>query len=214
MNTALHGLYAITPSGNTGQLVQQVEQALRGGARLIQYRDKTPNPTLRHNTAEHLLALTRRHRALLIINDDVALAAAIGADGVHLGKDDADLATARAQLGPNAILGRSCYNELSLACAAAQQGADYVAFGRFFPSRTKPDAVPASLELLQQAKRELRLPIAAIGGITADNAASLIGAGADMLAVVDGIFAQPDIQLAAQNLQALFDEESPLHVSA
>jgi len=142
---------------------------------------------------------------LLIINDDVALAATCNADGVHIGQHDTELREARTQLGPQAIIGISCYNRFELAQQAAENGADYVAFGRFYPSKTKPDAVPASLDLLHQAKQELDVPVAAIGGITVDNAAPLLEAGADMLAVVDGLFGQADIRPAAQHYQTLFN---------
>lgn len=216
MREILAGLYAITPSNeaDTALLIHKVALALRGGARLIQYRDKSQDHDHRQKTARQLLNLTRHHDALLIINDDVELATAIGADGVHLGEDDADISIARTQLGPDAIIGKSCYNQLSLAKDAARQGADYIAFGRFFPSRTKPGAIPASLALLQQAKREIDLPVAVIGGINSDNAATLITAGADMLAMVDGVFAHTDIQAAAQNFQSLFKGPSSKHVSA
>jgi thiamine-phosphate pyrophosphorylase len=141
----------------------------------------------------------------LIINDDVELAGNCGAHGVHLGKDDADLRSARSLLGSGAIIGVSCYNDLSLARQAAGLGADYVAFGRFFPSQTKPGAIQASPDLIRQARQELSLPIAAIGGITPDNAGQLIDAGADMLAVVTGIFATADVQRAAADFSVFFE---------
>jgi thiamine-phosphate pyrophosphorylase len=139
--------------------------------------------------------------------DDVALAVESGAHGVHLGKDDADLATARQQLGEQAIIGVSCYNSLALAAQAAAGSASYIAFGRFFPSRTKPLAVQASLDLIRRAKQQLAVPVAAIGGVTAQNGAQLVAAGADMLAVVRGVFAAPDIRQAARAYAALFDRD-------
>jgi len=211
MHDRLRGLYAITDARVTDpkQIVRAVEQALLGGARLVQYRDKGDDDARRAETAGRLRRLTRTHGALLIINDDVELAAQSGADGVHIGRHDAALREARARLGREAIIGVSCYNQFQLAQQAVAAGADYVAFGRFFPSRTKPDAVPADLDLLCRAKRELDVPVAAIGGIGIDNAAPLVAAGADMLAVVDGLFAQADIRAAAERFRALFLRGSP-----
>jgi thiamine-phosphate pyrophosphorylase len=140
----------------------------------------------------------------LIINDDVELAAECGAQGVHLGRDDAEPLTARRLLGDNAVIGVSCYNSLPLALRAAEQGADYIAFGRFFLSRTKPAAVQADVALIQAAKQQLAVPIAAIGGITPYNAAPLISAGVAMLAVVQGVFAAADVRRAAAAYAALF----------
>lgn len=215
MTHRLAGLYAITPSRVTDpqQLTAMVEQALGAGVRLIQYRDKSQHHAQRRETAEHLLHLTRTHQALLIINDDIELAAAIGADGVHLGQDDIDLRQARTQLGEQAVIGISCYNHFELAQEAAVQGADYIAFGRFFPSRTKPHAAQVDPSLLQRAKRELNVPVAAIGGITLDNAHSLIEAGADMLAVVDGLFGQADVETAAHHFQRLLNPAKPSFTS-
>ena len=209
-DTRLRGLYAITDARETDpqKIAHAVEQALLGGARIVQFRDKSDNRPRRLRSARALRELTRQHQALLIINDDVTLAAQSEADGVHIGRHDTELRKARSQLGADAIIGVSCYNQFLLAQQAAQAGADYIAFGRFFPSRTKPDAVPASLHLLQQAKQELDIPVVAIGGITTDNATPLIEAGADMLAVVDGLFAQPDIRAASEKLRKLFFHHS------
>jgi len=208
-NHKLTGLYAITDAAQTDQqqLIIDVEQALLGGARIIQYRDKTTQYKQRRNTARLLRKLTRQHNALFIINDDITLASDSHADGIHLGRDDLPIAAARAQLGPTAIIGVSCYNNFSLAKQAANNGADYIAFGRFFPSRTKPDAPLAKIETLQMAKRELDITIAAIGGITIENAATLINAGADMLAIVNAVFSQTDIKAAAQHYQKFFTEK-------
>ncbi len=202
----LRGLYAITDAriSDPERLARDVRQALLGGARIIQYRDKSADRSRRLQSAQGLRKLTRRHGALLIINDDVILAAQSKADGVHIGRHDTGLADARARLGPQAIIGTSCYNQFELARRAAEAGADYIAFGRFFSSRTKPDAVPAGIELLRRAKRELDIPTVAIGGITATNAAPLVSAGADMLAVIDGLFAQPDIRATAGQFCRLF----------
>lgn len=207
MQNLLHGLYAITDAGISpaDRLAKDVQQALLGGARIIQYRDKSLDSRLRQHQAGELQKLCAEHNALLIINDDVELAAAVGAAGVHLGSDDTDLASAREQLGNNSIIGISCYNRMELAEQAVTAGADYIAFGSFFTSSIKPEAVRAEPELLQQA-RQLGKPVCAIGGITHENAPDLIKAGADMLAVISDVFAQKDICQAASRLAALFDK--------
>lgn len=203
----LHGLYAITDTQLCpgAQLALNVTAALHGGARIIQYRDKGSDSARRLRAAQSLVDICHSHNALLIINDDVELAAACRADGVHLGQDDVDLARARERLGTEATIGVSCYNDMERARNAALAGADYVAFGRFFPSQTKPDANAASRETLSNARRELDLPLVAIGGITPDNGGLLIEAGADMLAVIHGVFGQPDIAAAARRYAALFE---------
>jgi thiamine-phosphate pyrophosphorylase len=204
--TRLRGLYAITDSGlcPTERLQDQVTQALLGGARIVQYRDKSRDPMRRLHEARMLRDLCDAHAALLIINDDVALARQVQAHGVHLGRDDPALEHARKILGPDSVIGISCYNSLEIARNAAQAGADYLAFGRFFPSTTKPEAINADPALLTAARAELNRPLVAIGGITPENGAPLIEAGADMLAVVHAIFGQPDIQAASRSLAALF----------
>lgn len=206
----LQGLYAITDAGpqKPGQLVAHVRQAIEGGAVLVQYRNKSNDTVLREQQARALLELCNTHRVKLIINDDVALAATVGAHGVHLGCDDTTITAARATLGDTAIIGISCYNQWTLAQQAAGAGADYIAFGRFFSSRTKPGAVEADPALLQQARRELDIPVAAIGGITADNGGALIDAGADLLAVVHDVFAADDIGAAARRYQTLFTRKA------
>ncbi len=207
-DTRLRGLYAITDqrlAAGSGDIAWQVEQALIGGARLIQYRDKGTDRPRRLAEAEALLHCCRRHSVPLIINDDVELAAEIGADGVHLGSEDPALAAARRRLGPNALIGLSCYDNLERALAAQEAGAGYVAFGSFYASPTKPGAVAAELDLLQRAGRRLSVPIVAIGGINADNGAQLVQAGADMLAVISGVFGQPDIAAAAEKITKLFE---------
>jgi thiamine-phosphate pyrophosphorylase len=203
---ACQGLYAITDAVliPDERLTLAVEQALLGGARLIQYRDKGADAGRRRAQAQALNVLCRRYDAPLIINDDVQLAAEVGAAGVHLGKDDPAFATARARLGENAVIGVSCYNQLELARAAEQAGANYIAFGAFFPSPTKSTEIRASLALLREARATLNIPIVAIGGITPENAPPLLGAGADALAVISGVFAQSDIQSAAARYAALF----------
>ncbi len=199
-SSSLHGLYAITDEALLGSrnFIASVEQALLGDARIIQYRDKNLSPAKHLQQAQALAALCKQHKALLIINDNVALAKQIHADGVHLGMDDGSVADARAELGADAIIGVSCYNRFELAQVATKQGADYLAFGAFYASPTKPAAAKANRELLQRAQQELHLPLCAIGGITADNAAALITSGADMLAVISAVFAADDIRRAAQ----------------
>lgn len=201
----LKGIYAVTdPELTPGtELRRTVEQALRGGVSLVQYRDKTAaTADLRLARARELLELCARYEVPLIVNDDVKLAHAIGAAGVHLGGADMPLAEARGLLGPDSIIGISCYNKFETALEAAAAGADYVAFGSAFPSPTKPGAVRAPLPLYRQAKESLRVPVCAIGGIDAGNAPFLIDCGVDMLAVISGIFAQNDIESAARRLVA------------
>jgi thiamine-phosphate pyrophosphorylase len=204
MQARLHGrgLYVIT-DGPRPDLVEVVAKALAGGARLVQYRDKSADDTRRLSEASALQALCTAHGVPMIINDDVALALAAGASGVHLGEDDGDLAAARAVLGPDAIIGVSCYDSLERARELAAAGADYLAFGAFFPSPTKPHARRASFELLRQAAA-LGLPRVAIGGITPDNGQPLIDAGADYLAVISAVFGDPDVQGAAARFAQLF----------
>ena len=205
-DSRLHGLYAITDTrlATDQGLSAQVEAALEGGARIIQYRDKSRDKLRRLHETEALRRLTERYQALLIINDDVELALACEADGVHLGRDDTDLTSARRRLGNGVIIGVSCYNRLELALQAARLGADYIAFGRFFSSRSKPQAVQAETRLLRQAREHLDLPLVAIGGITPENGRQLIEAGADMLAVIHAVFGQPDIRQACAQFQPLF----------
>jgi len=200
------GLYAITDSQliPADRLTDQVAAAIRGGACVIQYRDKSSNPGQRQQQAAALALLCHDHGIPLIINDDVELAAAVGASGVHLGKSDSSLKSARMLLGANAIIGVSCYNEFERAVEAASEGADYIAFGRFFPSQSKPDAVTADPQLLRQAQQRLSLPVVAIGGVTPENGASLITAGAQLLAAIHGVFGQADVQAAARRYAELF----------
>ena len=200
------GLYAVSDEDVTSDREFEARSlaVVEGGARALQFRDKSRDRRRRLDRAQFLRSLCQKHNIPLIINDDVELAYRIGAAGVHLGRDDTPLVQARARLGPRAILGISCYNDLGRAREAAAQGADYVAFGRFFTSRTKPDAVLAPLELLSEARAHLRIPIVAIGGVTAENGSDLILAGADVLAVIKGVFAAADPKLAAQAMANLF----------
>ena len=200
----LRGLYAVTQEDFLlPRLSAMVGAALRGGVRLVQYRNKLAPPPLRRAQAAELLRICRAAGAKLIVNDDVALALEIGADGAHIGREDGDPKAARTALGPQRILGVSCYNELARAEAAAAAGADYLAFGAVYASPTKPDAVHAPLSLLAEAKC-FGLPIAAIGGITIGNAGNVIKAGADMLAVVTDLFDTMDITARAVEYQDLF----------
>lgn len=203
----LRGLYAITPDGLPREtLLTQVAAALAGGCRLVQLRDKQSPMPERLARARALRELTRAHDARLLINDDLALCQLVDADGVHLGRDDGDPRIARAILGPQRILGISCYADLARARAASAAGADYVAFGAAFPSPTKPDAPPATVDLFFQAKTGLTAKVCAIGGITAANAAPLLAAGVDLLAVISDLFSAPDITARARQYQRLFEE--------
>jgi len=180
-----------------------VRQALLGGTRVLQYRNKVASPALRLAQASALRDLTLEFSVPLIINDDAQVARQVGADGVHLGGEDGSVAKARELLGPGKLVGVSCYNRIALAREAVRQGADYVAFGSFFSSTVKPDAVPASPDLLRQARRELAVPLVAIGGITASNGPQLLEAGAHALAVISAVFAAPDVRSAARQFSAL-----------
>lgn len=198
----MNALYAITDSVlmPENKLITGVSAALSGGCRLVQYRDKSNDHIRRFNEAANLLALCHLYDAQLIINDDIQLAKAVGAHGVHLGQADGNPRAARALLGKNAIIGVTCHDSLTLARQAVKDGTDYVAFGRFFSSNTKPDAPPAPLSLLNDARRELgSTTIVAIGGITLENAQQVLNAGANLLAVSHNLFAAPDIKLQAQS---------------
>ncbi len=204
----LHGLYAVTELALASvAMVSKVEGCLQGGARVVQYRDKSDDRERRRTDAGALLQLCRRFQVPLIINDDVSLAAEIAADGVHLGSSDMGLRDARRRLGKQALIGVSCYNRIDRAIAAEYHGASYVAFGRFFPSTSKPQAAAADPALLRSARKALSLPIVAIGGITPQNGGALIRAGADMLAVIHALFGEPDTRRAAQAFSQLFSPE-------
>ncbi|MEQ6289936.1 thiamine phosphate synthase [Vogesella sp. GCM10023246] len=199
------GLYAITPdTDNSEQLIEQVSAALDGGARVLQYRNKGSDTVRRLWQANILASLARSRHALFIVNDDIELAQAVKADGVHVGRDDAAIAAARAALGPAALIGASCYNDIALARAAVAAGANYVAFGAVFPSATKPQAVAAPLALFAQSI-DLGVPRVAIGGITTANAGQVVAAGADAIAVIGGLFDGDGIAERAATLAALFD---------
>jgi thiamine-phosphate pyrophosphorylase len=198
------GLYAVTPElDDTSELAARVEAAIAGGAGAIQYRNKSAAAALKRSQAEALARVTAARGALFIVNDDAALCADVDADGVHLGEDDAAIAAARGVVGPERIVGASCYNEYARAEAAIAAGADYVAFGSFFPSRVKPDARRADVALLHRAA-VLGVPVVAIGGITADNAGVLVRAGAHAVAVISAVFDAPDVTAAARAIAAAF----------
>jgi thiamine-phosphate pyrophosphorylase len=201
------GLYAVTPDlAETNDLLQRARAALTGGAGVLQYRNKTASAALRHEQAQALQQLCTEFKIPLIINDHLDLALAVDAAGLHLGADDGDIAAARAQLGPDKLLGASCYDRIGLAQQAVAAGADHIAFGSFFASSVKPDAVRPPLDLINRAKIEFRLPVVAIGGITPHNAPQLIAAGVDAVAVISAVFNAPDIAAAAREFRTLFDQ--------
>lgn len=209
----IDGLYAITPDiADSANLVVMTRQVLTGGARLVQYRNKTANISLRLEQTRLLAHLCRKLSVPFIVNDHPELAIEADADGVHLGKQDASVAEARRKLGQERIIGVSCYDQLELAIEAEHQGADYVAFGAFYASITKPDATTASLDLLRHAKRKLRIPVVAIGGITSNNATELIHLGANSVAVSHALFGAWNIQSEAEKFSRLFKRR--LHSSS
>ena len=201
----IKGLYAITPDmADTDLLLQKVEAALQGGINILQYRNKLANHKLQTQQARVLLPLCRQYNVPLIINDSVKLCLTLDADGVHLGADNGNLAEVRARIGKDKVLGASCYNRFDLALVAQQAGASYVAFGACFASSTKPNAPVAGLELFTRAKTELNIPTVAIGGISLQNAPSVIQAGADAIAVINAIFNANDVKLSAKQFSQLF----------
>lgn len=204
-DSSLRGLYLVTPDEpDTATLLARVGRALAARPVLLQYRNKLLDAAGRRTQAAEVLALCRAAGVPMVVNDSVELALDIAADGVHLGRDDGDPAAARARLGAGRIIGVSCYDEWARAVAGARAGADYLAFGAMFASPTKPAAVRAPLELLGRARRELGRPVAAIGGITAENAAQLVAAGADLLAVISDVFAAPDPAVRGAEYAAAF----------
>ncbi|MCK2087210.1 thiamine phosphate synthase [Thauera aromatica] len=199
------GLYALTPDeADTARLLARAEQVLEGRPALFQYRNKTAPAALRRVQARALQALCRAAGVPFIINDDLVLALELGADGAHLGREDGPPAAARAALGRGRILGLTCYADWTRAAEGAAAGADYLAFGAMFPSVSKPLAPPAPFALLARAKQAFGLPVAAIGGITLDNAGALVAAGADLLAVISDVFAAEDPAMRAASYRALF----------
>ena len=202
----LKGLYAITDESLIAEekFSETIEAALRGGASIIQYRDKSDNQTKRLQQAATLRELCNRYDATCIINDDIELAKAVAADGVHLGRDDTAISSARQELGVDAIIGISCYDDIGLAITAEQNSADYVAFGTMFSSPTKPDAVCAGPDMITQARKQLDIPICAIGGINESNILQLVNHHTDMAAVITSLFAADDIQQRARLMSRHF----------
>ena len=205
----LSGLYAITPDWtDSKRLLAVTETILKAGCRWLQYRNKAAAPDLKLAQARALRALTRRHAAHLIVNDDPELARSVEADGVHLGHEDGSISAARNLLGNTRIIGVSCYQSLDLAHEAVAAGADYVAFGSVHPSPTKPQANRAELALFTLARRYLPVPVVAIGGITPGNAAAVIAAGADALAVITALYGADDPRAQAEHFLALFGQRA------
>jgi thiamine-phosphate pyrophosphorylase len=205
----VRGLYAVTPElADTAELVRRVEAAIDGGATVVQYRNKTASAALLAAQAAELARAVAARGALFVVNDDPALAAAVDADGVHIGEEDGAIPRARALVGPDRIIGVSCYADVALAEAAIAAGADYVAFGSFFASTVKPEHVRADKSLLSRA-RALGVPLVAIGGIDAHNAGALVAAGADSVAVISALFAVDDVRRAAQAIARHFAPQPP-----
>jgi thiamine-phosphate pyrophosphorylase len=208
MRPAIAGLYALTPDLlDTDELVARVRAAIAGGAAAIQYRNKIASPPLQRAQALALRDLCAGSGVTFIVNDDVNLAYAVDADGVHLGRDDSPIASARRRLGQAAIIGASCYDSLERAAQAVDAGADYVAFGSFFASAVKPNAVRAEPSVLSAAKARWSVAVVAVGGITPEHAVALIAAGADALAVLTAVFDAPDITAAAKAFHGSFAAE-------
>lgn len=197
----MKGLYAITDTANhsTEIMLTKTEEILRADAKILQFRNKQADKNTRISEAEQLVDLCQQFSVPLIINDDIELAIQVGADGVHLGKSDLSITEARTKLGNSMVIGYSCYNDLDRASNAVNAGADYIAFGAFYSSPSKPDAVHATPDIIQKAKQQFNLPVVAIGGITPENGQTLIAAGADMLAVISGLYAsETPFQSASQ----------------
>lgn len=204
----LRGLYAVTPDEpDESRLLAMASAALAGGAALLQLRDKSGDPARRFRLAAAMHAMCRERGAGFVVNDDIDMAIQIGADGVHLGADDGDLAAARRALPAGMLLGASCYADPERARTAVAAGADYVAFGAVCPSPTKPQAMRAPRDLFSRWRAESAVPVCAIGGITLAAAPPIIAAGADMLAVITDLFGAPDIARRAADYQRLFEEQ-------
>ena len=203
----MHGLYIVTPDwDDTQQLLHATEQAILGGARTVQYRHNTANEHLRYEQAHQLLWLCRRFNVPLVINDHVALCIELNADGVHVGGTDTSVARVRQLLGDGKIIGASCYGSLKLAQQAAHEGASYLAFGGFYPSRVKQYAVTTCPEIISQAKQMFTQPIVVIGGMTTENVLPLIQAGADSVAAISSVYTADDIQATAAQFKRLWSK--------
>jgi thiamine-phosphate pyrophosphorylase len=201
----MKGLYIVTPDwDDTEKLLHATGEAIRGGASLVQYRHKTASAELRQEQAAALLKLCREHRVPFVVNDFVDLCLALDADGVHVGGTDAPIAEVRAAVGPDRIVGASCYGDLQLARNAHQAGASYVAFGGFYPSRVKKYEVATQPSIVAQSKAEIPLPAVVIGGMTHENAVPLVAQGADMVAAISSVYMTDDPQAAARRFVELF----------
>jgi len=212
MKKKLKGIYAISPdfdisdANASKRFIELTERILAGGVTMFQFRNKSPDSEQKTQLANECRRLCRKYRKLFIVNDDVSLAQRCEADGVHVGQGDSAVAQVREVLGDQAIIGVSCHGDIVLAETAVQNGADYIAFGRFFPSNSKPDAPPADIRILQRAKNRFDVPIVAIGGIREDNAEFVLQAGADVLAMIDGLYNSDDVTATLKKLQRLFSK--------
>jgi thiamine-phosphate pyrophosphorylase len=204
-DSTMRGLYLVTPDwDDTGQLLAVTARALAGGAALVQYRHKQAGPALRREQAAALLRLCRSNGVPLLVNDHVALAMEVDADGVHVGGTDAPLSAVRAALGPDKIIGASCYGDFALARAAQDAGASYVAFGGFYPSLVKQYAVTTPFDIVGRAKASLHVPVVVIGGMTVEHARPLVARGTDMVAAISSVYRADDAEAAAREFAALF----------
>ncbi len=201
----MKGLYLVTPDwDDTERLLSVTEQALQGGATVLQYRHKTASDALRKEQAQALLTLCRRLNLPLVINDHVELCEAIDADGLHVGGTDASVAQVRARLGKDKIVGASCYGDLQLARDAKAAGASYVAFGGFYPSRVKKYAVTTAPDIIARAISEMDIPVCVIGGMTADNSKPLVAQGAHLVAAISSVYSADDPRSVASEFANLF----------
>ena len=201
----MNGLYLVTPDwDDTAALLARSEEALQAGVALLQYRHKSAGDTLRRAQSGALLALCRRYRTPFIVNDHIELCLELGADGVHLGGTDASVAHARALVGPDLIVGASCYGERALALQAAGEGASYVAYGGFYPSRVKQYAVTTAPDIVDWSRQTIALPVVVIGGMTPENAAPLVARGADLVAAISSVYGAPSPGQAASRFGDLF----------
>lgn len=205
MKIDMKGLYLVTPDwDDTARLLEVTNRALEAGAALVQYRNKTASDALRREQAAALLALCRQHDRPLVINDHVDLCLQLGADGVHVGGLDAPVAAVRAALGPDKIVGASCYGQLALARSAQDAGASYVAFGGFYPSKVKVYEVSTPPGIVAQAKGQLTVPVVVIGGMTVANARPLVESGADLVAAISSVYLAEDASAAVREFAAMF----------
>lgn len=206
MPNRICGIYALTPDGeDDAALLRMCDDAMDGGIRLLQYRNRGGDADCRRRQARQLAAMCRRRRITFIVNNDVALAAEVAADGVHLGGGDMPIRRARDILGERALIGATCRAAVGLAEEAVAAGADYVAFGAVYPSPSKADTTPCSLDVVQAGKQRISAPLVAIGGITAATVGDVVAAGADAVAVISGLFGEADRRAAARRLCAAFD---------